>query len=152
MDYGERKKRKPTRQERLVRWAGLAVMAAIAAATLVGMWVQRMSRQAGELPYWTVGGPPCPLAAAAPAPAPGITFNYADVDFARTYGAVSCALIPKAGTLGLITYPVCQFTSPDVLKVTAAGKDAYFKTGPGAPATVSVQGGRITCVLAGNFR
>ncbi|HUO22877.1 MAG TPA: hypothetical protein VMU59_10225 [Caulobacteraceae bacterium] len=154
MDYGERKARRLTRGEIAIRWASLTAMALIAAGTLAGILAQRMARQAAEAPYWTLAGPACPTltAAAARATPVGPSFDYGDVDFARAYGDVSCTQRPYAGTLGLATYPVCEFTSPDVLKITVAGRAVYFRPGPGQPATVAVKRGVASCVEASNFR
>jgi hypothetical protein len=153
-DYGRRADRKPSRGEVATKWIGVAVALAVVLAIVAGGWMRRAAQAAAEAPYWTVSGPPCPVVAGPPAgaPPPREVFDYADVSFARAYGHASCALMPDRWTLGLVTHPVCQFTSPFVLKVSTAKGAVYFLSGPGKPATVSTQGGVARCVLNANFR
>lgn len=104
---------------------------------------------------WTIEGPPClqlPIAETVRQPAAAKAFGYADAGFAYAYGHVACAEIHENGGKSLFRgYPVCQFTSPGVVIVDAAGRTTLFAPGLGERATVSVRNGEARCVMAGRF-
>lgn len=103
----------------------------------------------------TIEGPPCEALSRAEFEARGLkapkaTF-YGDVVFARQFGHMSCDSLRYGAGWGTETYPVCQFTSPNALRVKTVRGEWFFLPGPGQPATVSTAEGRATCVLAAHF-
>ena len=105
---------------------------------------------------WTLDGPPCPSLTRAQFEAKGLkaprALDYAGVTVARQFGHVTCSPLRYGDGWGLSHYVVCQFTSPNVLKVTTPKGNWYFEPGMGRPATMSTPHGLASCVLASNFR
>lgn len=130
---------------------GLIVTVAGAAPNLV----RQRAAAVAEAKAWTIEGPPCPrlpLTETARQPAATRTFGYAGAGFAYAYGHVACAQIHADGGRSLFRgYPVCQFTSPGVVMVDAAGARTLFAPGLGERATVTVRDGAAQCVMAGGF-
>lgn len=107
---------------------------------------------------WNVAGEPCPEVAA---PAPNMLgkkplrhFTYGGVRFSRKVGHVDCIALPEDAMPWerTVNYRVCQFTGPGVLGVTLDQRTRWFQPGWGRPATVTVRGGRLRCVVGGWFR
>ncbi|MDP3852343.1 hypothetical protein [Phenylobacterium sp.] len=102
----------------------------------------------------TIAGPPCPVLSAAAFDAlpvkPKKTFIFNEVTFDRRFGHVGCNVVSDGGGTGFA--PICQFTSPAVLKVTTKRGQFYFKPGVGQPVTVTLRGGTPSCVMAANFK
>ncbi len=153
-DYGVRA------EKRAVPTMGiLRVVLILGAVALAGVfWKAELRREAGAVAKakaWTITGPPCPaldrkafIASPVKASHP---IEYDDVRFDRGFGHVSCDQIAYDGGRDLFsTYPVCQFTSPGMLRITTSGGEFYFLPQNG-PATVAVAHGRPTCVMASNF-
>lgn len=101
-------------------------------------------------------GPPCPRITLADfiahqQEAPKVT-SFNGLTFARRFGEVSCSVVVAKGDLGgglgLKSYPVCQFTSPDVLKVQTAKGVIYFEPGLGRKASLISSAGGVRCVMA----
>jgi hypothetical protein len=150
LDFGQR-----TRPGAERIWAALAVAAVVLVAIAFAVQHRRVDHTAAaEAAYWDVQGPPCPSVssaefAARQAQAPR-AFEFGGVSFARRFGQVSCSTRPDGP--GRAHYPVCQFTSPDDLVISAKGQTRYFVPGVGQPATVSVRRGEFRCVMASHFR
>jgi len=104
---------------------------------------------------WAIDGPACPEISEAEFAAKGLKARqgtvYEGVTFYRQFGHVECTGLRYGGGWSQTVYPVCQFTSPKGLKVSAPHGDHYFEVGAGQPATVSVKDGQVRCVLAANF-
>lgn len=102
-----------------------------------------------------VSGPPCPQLTEAQfvarkMKAPKAT-NYEGVVFARQFGHLDCRALRYGAGWGTETYPVCQFTSPNVVTVTTDKGRWFFAPGMGKPATVAVPRGEARCVMDSNF-
>ena len=102
---------------------------------------------------WAIPGPPCP------APAEPmrfnrkpLEFNYRGVHFTRRYGGVYCVVVPDGGIFGKTGHTACQFSSPAQVTVTMGGRTILYEPGIGHPATVTLRGGQLTCVVGGWFR
>ena len=104
---------------------------------------------------WSVEGPPCPGLTQAQFETQGLKarkgLEYAGVTVSRQFGHVSCSQLRYGEGWGLASYVVCQFTSPNVLRVETAKGTWYFAPGMGQPATISTPHDEARCVLASNF-
>ena len=151
---GERRARRTTGQK--VALAVAAVVALGLPAWMIGGSYLRQRdsalSMAGEA---DIRGAPCPQITRAQFTARGLkaprATNYEDVIFARQFGHMECRGIRYGGGWSSRIYPVCQFTSPNVLKVTTGEGEWHFHPGPGQPVTVATPNGRATCVMAANF-
>jgi hypothetical protein len=143
VDYRAPKKQKPW--PLIIAVVGLGGLA----LGMGGVWLLKAPERAAHSKVWRLDGPPCPTitaeAFAARHMTAKMTTDYEEVIFARAAGHVSCDLDSGA--------KVCQFTSPIVVVVTPPGKPTtYFEPGVGHPATVAVQDGKASCVMASNFK
>jgi hypothetical protein len=151
-DYGLRSAQRGPRLVRLALMIGVPIVLAA-----IGLdWYLQRQYAIAVAQAWTIAGPPCPSVSrdgylAAPAGPASHAFQYNDVVFARAYGHVSCNEIKTDGGRGWATFPVCQFTSPEVLKVTTERGDSFFVVGS-RPATVSVRDGQPACVMNADYR
>ena len=104
---------------------------------------------------WTIEGPPCPSVTRAQFEAKGLKapkgLQYSGVTVSRQFGHVNCSYLRYGDGWGLGTYVVCQFTSPNVLRVETARGEWYFVPGMGQPATISTPRDEARCVMASNF-
>lgn len=103
-----------------------------------------------------VDGPPCPAVTEAEfarrkLKAHKVT-NYEGVLFARQFGHMDCRTLRYGAGWGTAVYPVCQFTSPNVVTVKTDKGAWFFAPGPGQAATVAVPHGEARCVMGSNFR
>ena len=134
--------------------ASLLGLGLVVAGSLPNFMRQRAADIA-EAKAWDIKGPPCPqrpFSEAARHPAATKAFGYAGASFAYAYGHVACAQIHADGGRSLFWgYPVCQFTSPGVIIVDAAGARTLFAPGLGQRATVKVEDGAAQCVMAARF-
>ena len=161
-DYGVRATRRGVTPLQIVLGIGLLVLALALGVILYRYWIGQMAiaRQ------WSIAGPPCPAVSQSALAASGLRAasdgdlrgfpdmnnDYDNVRFGRRFGYVSCAEVRDNGGLSIDSHPVCQFTRPVVVTVTSPKGVFYFNTGSTAPATVSVQDGRPSCVLANRFK
>src|SRR5690606_26452424 len=94
-------------------------------------------------------GPPCP--AGEPVATMPKTLVLERVGFGSRSGHSACTVLNGDEGRSRSTFPVCQFTSPGLVRVTTPdGQSTWFAPPPGRPATVSVRGGRPACVVAMN--
>lgn len=138
----------------------LAVAAALAVAVTIyvfgGAYLKDRREALVLARDWTITGPPCPSLTreqfeSRKLKAPKTT-DYAGVTLARQFGHVTCSPLRYGDGWGLSHYVVCQFTSPNVLRVTTKKGDWYFEPGMGRPATISTPRDQASCVLASKFR
>ncbi len=128
----------------------LAVMS-IPAALVIANWLEMRQARAA----WAIEGPPCPRLASdailRTSRRPPHVFDYGGVRFARQYGHASCVGFREDGLFNPAIYRVCQFNAPATLAVTTGGQQLAFKPGVGHHATVTIRGGRASCVVGGWF-
>jgi hypothetical protein len=136
---------------KLFWWVGAATLAAVAfGLTIPGILWDR-ERAMRDYRNWRLEGPPCPVLAEGPDPAPlRRTLVLAGTGFSRQYGNITCTLLHEAEGRGAGLFPVCQFTSPGQIRITGAGPAIAFSPGPGRSATVHLRGGRPVCVTSAN--
>ncbi|MET0273307.1 MAG: hypothetical protein ABW360_09975 [Phenylobacterium sp.] len=146
------------RPARKIPWVYIvtAILGVVLLAWLGG--AEFMKRRAAALvtaKEWAIDGDPCPTITAAEFAAKNyrlrMSFDYGGAQFARAAGHVSCAAVAYKGGKGLGEFPVCQFTSPAVVRVVTKQGEFYFVPGVGKPATVSVPHGVGACVLNSTF-
>ncbi|HXQ09532.1 MAG TPA: hypothetical protein VN805_00885 [Caulobacteraceae bacterium] len=150
-DYGVRGKRR-----RGMPFGLIAI--AVGAPLLIGMaavsWLLQRQHAIEEAKAWDITGPPCPTLTLAQYQAgpqhPFESFTYEGIGFSRLYGHVSCNAVVNNGGTGLGTFPECQFTSADTIKITTPHGDVYYSTGS-HPATVAVHQNQPSCVMNGHF-
>src|SRR5579864_5436719 len=82
---------------------------------------------------WNITGPPCRTLTLAEyqalPPHPFESFSYGGVVFGRLFGHVSCNAVVNDGGRGFGTFPECQFTSADVIRITTRQGTVYYSTG-----------------------
>lgn len=136
---------------------GVAAVIALVLPTWLfgGSYLKRRDEALSLSREWAIEGAPCPELTAAEFEARGLKVRkgtvYEDVTFYRQFGHMECTGLRYGGGWSQSVYPVCQFTTPKALKVSAADGDHYFDIGAGQPATVAVPHGKVRCVLAANF-
>jgi hypothetical protein len=150
LDYGVPGRRKTLRG----LWWGAPLGAAVVAAILAANW--RYHRSVEREQGWVAAAPACPTISAAAYAARGFrarerTTDYDGAILARQFGHVICKDVDTAGRWGLVTHPVCQFTSATAIRVSRGRTEAFFEPGPGHVATVSLGSNRVTCALSGRF-
>jgi len=119
---------------------------------VVETWVGQQQMKAA----WNIEGPPCPVVER---PSPSVvgrkaprTFTYGGVDFTRQFGHASCVAIREPGFMTKESYRVCQFNAPAMVAVGLPdGRKVTYQPGVARPATVKIQHGQPSCVMAGWF-
>lgn len=100
-----------------------------------------------------ITGPPCPSITPDEITRYGLQTRYS-TDFngltlGRRFGEVSCSEVAAKGGLGVKSYPVCQFSGPDVVTVSSGQSTLYFRPGVGKKASILAQAGAAPrCVMA----
>lgn len=140
---------------RFSRWV---VFSVIAVGVIVAIGLSMYDRvlnvrdASAESGAAAVAGPPCPSVARADFVARHLETRFASefngVTFARRFGQVSCSEAAAKGWLGLKSYSVCQFSSPDVLAVHTAKGTWYFNPGIGRKASLLMDRDAPRCVMA----
>jgi hypothetical protein len=161
-DYGTRSVRRGPSPFQILMVIGLVALIGALGFTEYNYWRGQMATAR----QWTVPGPACPRLSQAALVAAGLkaapegdlrgfpdmNTNLDDIRIGRRFGYASCAEIHDNGGLSVDTHPVCEFTRPVVVTVTTPKGVFYFNTGPTGPATVSVQDGVPSCVLANRLK
>jgi len=140
---------------RFSRWVVISVVLA-GVITAIGLSVYdrvlNVRDASAESRVAAVAGPPCPSVTKADFAARHLELRFASefngVSFARRFGQVSCSEAAAKGWLGLKSYSVCQFSSPDVLAVRTAKGLYYFEPGLGRKASLLMDGDAPRCVMA----
>ncbi|WP_304170024.1 hypothetical protein [Phenylobacterium aquaticum] len=146
-----------------VVWIALAVALAIGAPVTYVLGKAALERNAVALQEskvftqdLTVTGAPCPSWTAAQYAAQPLraqqVFSFDMIDFGRRFGHVECGVAGMHGADKIGERDVCQFTGPAVLEIKSGKGTFYFAPGVGVPATVSVQHGVPSCVMASKYR
>ncbi|MEW5686206.1 MAG: hypothetical protein AB1942_14920 [Pseudomonadota bacterium] len=151
----------PPRRRRLT--TGQKVTIAIAATVAValpawllgGSYLRQRDAALSLAREAKIDGAPCPELTAAQFTAQRLkapkSTNYEGVIFSRQFGHMECRGVRYGGGWSSEVYPVCQFTSPNVLKVVTDKGEWYFFPGAGRPATIATPHGKATCVMDANF-
>lgn len=149
-DYGVREKPKGLLQNTMVQFGVVFAVTVVASIAALSWTYERSVRHSTAL-GWTISGPPCPVAADKADlprwPAATRRSEYEGVSFTRAVGHVTCRMVGFEGGRGLTPFPVCQFSSPGGLIVTAGERTVIFNPPPGARATVAVPASGPNCVL-----
>jgi hypothetical protein len=154
-DYGVRARRRLTGGQLVTLGLAALLFLAVAGWLYGGSALRRRTEALARAQEAAIEGPPCPQLTAAQFAARGMKAPkgvlYEDVVFYRQFGHMSCHALRYGAGWGNRVYPVCQFTSPNALRVTTAKGDWYFAPGFGQPATVGAPHGLARCVRAANF-
>ena len=133
--------------------AGLAV--ALPAYIFGGAYLKDRTAALALAREWNIQGPPCPSLTRSQFEAQGFKVRkgveYAGVKVSREFGHLTCSQLRYGEGWGLASYVVCQFTSPNALRIETAKGTWYFAPGMGKPATISTPHDQARCVLASKF-
>lgn len=151
----ERRRRRTT-GEILALSAGVLLVLGIPTWLVVQNFLIHRAANIKLAEEWSINGHPCPEVSAAEfadrrLQAPKGT-TYDDTIFFREFGHLTCTSVKDHGGTGLGVFTVCQFTSPNVLRVKTPKGEWFFVPGAGQPATVVTPHGVARCVLASNFK
>jgi len=120
-----------------------------------GSYLRQRDFALGRASEARVLGAPCPELSRQQAQArirrPLKATLYEGVVFGRRVGHMDCRTLRYGAGWSPRSYPVCQFTGPDLLWVKTSRGERWFAPGPGQPATVGAPEGEARCVLASNF-
>jgi hypothetical protein len=152
---GSRRRRRSKAEIAAIALGGLAAVA-FPAWLLGGSFLKHRAENIALAREWSIEGHPCPQITAEDfrtrrlkAPK-GVLYENATLF--RQFGHMTCSPITYDGGTGLGAYAVCQFTSPNVLRVKTRKGEWFFVPGPGQPATIATPHEEARCVLASNFR
>lgn len=98
-------------------------------------------------------GPPCPSITPDEIARDGLQTRYSSdfngLTLGRRFGEISCFEVPAKGGMGVKSYPVCQFSGPDVVTVKSGQSLLSFRPGVGKKASILVEpGAPPRCVMA----
>ncbi|WP_293907191.1 hypothetical protein [Phenylobacterium sp.] len=151
---GERKRRR-TRGEILVMVMGGLIALGVPTGLLVANFLKVRAANIQLAHEWSIDGHPCPQVSKAEFAARRLKAPkgvlYSNATLFRQFGHMECSPITYDGGTGLGAYAVCQFTGPNVLKVTTSKGEWYFVPGMGQPATIATPHDIAHCVMASNF-
>lgn len=138
----------------------LLIVMALALAVVAGFeWVYHKNvvqpREAARLNKWTIDGPPCPqvdeaqyqLRGGAHAKKP-MEFG---VKFTREYGNAECTWLGAKDLTASKAFVVCQFSSPNVVKVETGRGVFNYAPGVGKPIAIEVRQGEPRCIMTAKF-
>lgn len=151
----EWKRQRRTTGEKVAIGVAVALALAFPAWLVGGSLLKQRAENIALAREWSIDGHPCPQVTRAEfesrkLKAPKGTI-YAEATFFRQFGHMTCSPITYDGGTGLGAYAVCQFTSPNVLRVKTKKGEWYFVPGPGQPATIATPHDEARCVLASKF-
>ena len=150
--------RKTSPLRKALPWVTAGVVAVVGfGGTFLASYFFHKPEKVAEAADWELEGEACPMLTEAEFKAKNLTAkktsDFGGSTFGRTAGHIECRLIASNGGAGVSSDPLCRFTSPATVVVTApGGKTHYFYPGIGKPATVAVRGKDVSCVLASNFK
>jgi hypothetical protein len=138
----------------------LLIVMGLALAVVAGFeWVYHKNvvqpREAARLSRWTVNGPPCPLVDEAQYQLRGGAHATKVTDFAfkftRAYGNTACTWLGDKDLTANKAFVVCQFSSPNVVKVETNKGVFNYAPGVGKPIAIEVRQGEPHCVMTAKF-
>lgn len=141
---------------RFPRWAVISVVGAGVIIVLCLSLYDRFLnvRDAGQQSgAAAIAGPPCPAITPDEIARYGLQTRYSSdfngLTLGRRFGEVSCSEVAAKGGLGVKSYPVCQFSGPDVVTVKSGQTTLYFRPGVGREASILAPAGAPPrCVMA----
>lgn len=149
-----RRRRLTTGQKVTFAVAGL-IAVALPAWLVGGSYLRQRDAALSLAREADIKGAPCPELTRAQFEARGLktpkSTTYEGVIFSRQFGHVECRGVRYGGGWSSRVYPVCQFTSPNVLHVKTRKGEWYFFPGMGQAATVGTPNDEAQCVMAANF-
>ena len=152
---GKGRRMRLTRGQKLTIALAGSIAVGFPVYVFVGTYLKARTEALTRAREWTIEGPPCPSLTRAQFEARGLKapkgLQYSGVTVSRQFGHVSCSYLRYGDGWGPDTYVVCQFTSPNVLRVETAKGQWYFVPGMGQPATISTPRDQARCVMASNF-
>ncbi|WP_425995580.1 hypothetical protein [Caulobacter sp. DWR1-3-2b1] len=135
------------RPAKLAAWIAFAVLLAL---TLVGAVVFRqLQADAEQAAAWSLHHPPCPLAdnQALHGGRPPMAASYGGARFDRRSGFIQCVRRRYDLGHGRKDYAVCQFSSPQAVRVTIGGTETVFTQPVGRSLRVAIADRGPICVL-----
>lgn len=154
-DLGVRARPRMGAGQRAVIVAAAALAAGLPAWVFAGSYLKDREAALQRAREWEISGAPCAELSAAEFEARGLKVRkgtvYEGITFYRQFGHMTCTGLRYGSGWSGALYPVCQFTTPKVLKVSTRSGERYFDIGPGRPATIAVPRGEVRCVLAAHF-
>jgi len=149
-------RRRRTRGEIVAIAAGGLLALAFPAWLLGGSFLKHRAESVALAREWSIDGHPCPRVTAEQFKARRLKapqgVEYENATFFRQFGHMTCSPIRDDGGTGLGVYSVCQFTSPNVLRVKTRKGEWFFVPGPGQPATIATPHDEARCVMSSNFK
>jgi len=149
------RRRRRSRAEFVAIAVGALAAAAFPAWLLGASHLKHRAERVALAKEWSIDGHPCPQVTAQEFRARRLKapkgLIYANATLFRQFGHMTCSPIAYGGGAGMGAYAVCQFTSPNVLRVKTRKGEWYFVPGPGQPATIATPHDEAHCVLASNF-
>jgi hypothetical protein len=143
--------RKTGRAKRLNPIMVLGVLIGLTFLTAAVSLTLRQERQKdmAKAATWDLDGAPCPTLDAAAFAAkrfnPRQRHQYADIQFGRESGLVSCTDVAADGGRSMSKrVRICHFPAPGGLVATYGGKTTYYDVGFARQATVSIKDGETT--------
>lgn len=141
---------------RFPRWA---VVSIVGAGIIIVLGLSLYDRflnvrdAGGESGAAAITGPPCPSITMDEITRYGLQTRYSSdfngLTLGRRFGEVSCAEVAAKGGMGVKSYPVCQFSAPDVVTVKSGQSTLYFRPGVGRKASILAEpGAPARCVMA----
>jgi hypothetical protein len=152
---GKGRQRRLTRGQKAVFALAGGLAVALSLYVFGGAYLKDRNEALALAREWTIEGPPCPGLTREAFEAKGFkapkSLDYSGITVSRQFGHVNCSYLRYGEGWGLGTYVVCQFTSPNVLRVETAKGEWYFAPGMGQPATISTPHDEARCVMASKF-
>ena len=151
MDYGFRKKRRLTREMKLVLAGSAALGLVIVGYFSIASYLRDREHNIADAEQYGAKGEPCPTTTKADLETNGPNlrhgFDFGDMHLVHAFGDADCAWIVDHGGAGMGRFPVCRFTSPGSLEITTGKTDVFFRPPLGKPAAVVLDKGQVRCLL-----
>ncbi|WP_421739036.1 hypothetical protein [Caulobacter sp.] len=126
-----------------------AVMIGLAAVVLVSWTLKQKQADAIEDTYWSLNGARCPSSDAQTlrGARPPMAATFEGAKFERRSGFIECVRHRYDLGKGRRDYPVCQFSSPQVVGVTVGAVETFFAQPTGRSLRIAIADGKPICVL-----